>query len=179
MDKRIEKTRQALTSALFGLLEDEPIEEITITKLCAKAHVSRRTFYMHYSNIFEIFEDFRDEMALKVYRALNNETSVSSDIITIFDKILMSNYQGFRQLCLNNRHHALIDDLHKMLFSTFQEVLEISDDDSPKKLALEYISFGIINSYVYWFKHPNFMSYEELNETNRKIIDTNLRLIKK
>ncbi|WP_283680113.1 TetR/AcrR family transcriptional regulator [Lentilactobacillus sp. Marseille-Q4993] len=179
MDKRIEKTKEALTSSLFEMLETQPIENISITDLCNHANVSRRTFYVHYDNIYEIFEDYRDFLALKVYRALQSPDLVADNLLVVFDTILMSNYKGFRQLCLNDRHRSLIDDLHVMLFNTLCDVLNIEENDGKNRLILQYLSFGVINSYVYWFRNPDLMDYDMLTKTNEQIVRTNLELIKK
>jgi AcrR family transcriptional regulator len=53
-DLRIRRTRERLGAALIALLEDKPIEEVTMRQVLDRAGVGRSTFYLHYRF------DFRD-----------------------------------------------------------------------------------------------------------------------
>lgn len=46
-DPRQARTRRALTDALLRLLENAPLDDITVTRLCREAAVHRTTFYGH------------------------------------------------------------------------------------------------------------------------------------
>ena len=50
-DKRVIRTKKAIRTALFKLMESKDIASITISELTTLANVNRRTFYTHYSNI--------------------------------------------------------------------------------------------------------------------------------
>jgi AcrR family transcriptional regulator len=47
-DKRVEKTREALFGAFFGLVLDRPYEDIKVDDIIAIAGVGRSTFYEHF-----------------------------------------------------------------------------------------------------------------------------------
>ena len=178
MDKRVEKTKSALTTALFDLLETQSIDQVSVTELCDKAGVNRRTFYIHYSNVDDIFEDYQNEKSNEVYNTLTRTNGGVETLLDTFDSILMSNYQGFRQLCLNQKHHELIDKLQEMLFNTLEDALLVNQSSANDQLVLQYLSSGLINSYIYWFNHPDRLSYQELAIVNKVIIQSNLALLK-
>jgi AcrR family transcriptional regulator len=48
IDRRIERTRQALLRAFIDLLLNEDIEKVTIAAIVARANVGRSTFYTHF-----------------------------------------------------------------------------------------------------------------------------------
>lgn len=48
-------TLERIDQALLGLLEDTALARIKVVELCAKARVSRTTFYNHYSNVDEVY----------------------------------------------------------------------------------------------------------------------------
>jgi AcrR family transcriptional regulator len=50
-DKRTERTCQALIGAIYSLLENYNLEEISVLKLCEEANVKRATFYLHFADI--------------------------------------------------------------------------------------------------------------------------------
>lgn len=49
-DLRITKTKAALTSSFFKMLEEMPLEDITVNELCDRAGVRRATFYKHFND---------------------------------------------------------------------------------------------------------------------------------
>jgi AcrR family transcriptional regulator len=53
-DLRIIKTRNALMKAIFKLLETKSFNKITIYDICDQAMVSRATFYMHFSDKYDL-----------------------------------------------------------------------------------------------------------------------------
>jgi AcrR family transcriptional regulator len=50
MDRRTQRTRRALYSALLRTLTQRPWEEIDVQSLCDVANVGRSTFYSHFQN---------------------------------------------------------------------------------------------------------------------------------
>ena len=55
MDLRIEKTYRLLTDAFTSLLDEEPYEKISVSKLCNRAMIRRTTFYKHFADKDEFF----------------------------------------------------------------------------------------------------------------------------
>ena len=55
MDLRIEKTYRLLTDAFTSLLDEEPYEKISVSKLCDRAMIRRTTFYKHFADKDEFF----------------------------------------------------------------------------------------------------------------------------
>lgn len=59
-DKRAQKTKNALYGALMELLAEKDISRITIKELTDKADVHRVTFYAHYQDIYELYEEVKE-----------------------------------------------------------------------------------------------------------------------
>ena len=171
MDKRVIKTRQQLRTALFELLEQQSIETITTTKLCQVAGISRRTFYIHYSNVTEIFEDYENDMANLVAERLTQTEGSAPKLLDTFDQILMANFKGFKYLCLNQQHHQLMDRIQKMLFQTFADALFDAQLTGTQQIILNTMTSGLINAYVYWFAHPDALSYADLLRVNQQLVE--------
>ena len=49
-DARVQRTRDALGDALITLMQEKPFDTITVQDVLDRAHVSRSTFYAHYSD---------------------------------------------------------------------------------------------------------------------------------
>ena len=61
--RSIEKTKKMIRSAFIELLgEKKSIENITIGMLAERANVAKSTFYNHYTDIYEVAEEFENEL---------------------------------------------------------------------------------------------------------------------
>jgi|GEM_PF-778720 len=77
-DKRIVRTRHVLEQTLLGMLYAMPLDKVTVTELCRRAHVDRGTFYRHYAS--------RDDLVEKLAERLLDE--FNSDIYLRIERII-------------------------------------------------------------------------------------------
>ncbi|BDZ31969.1 TetR/AcrR family transcriptional regulator [Lactiplantibacillus sp. WILCCON 0030] len=177
MDIRVRKTKQALTAALFERLATQPIDSITVTALCQTAKISRRTFYIHYEHVTDIFEDYQLRLAEQVANSLSGPHLDASTLIATFDHILMTNFSGFKYLCLNQQQHQLVDQLQQMLFETLYDTLPKSQKTPANQLVLTSLAAGVMQTYIYWFNHDQALTYALVTKTNQALIHANLTLL--
>ena len=57
-DLRVRRTKKALADAFLQLLEQKPLDEITVNELCDVAGVRRATFYKHYADKFDFLNAY-------------------------------------------------------------------------------------------------------------------------
>jgi AcrR family transcriptional regulator len=60
-DRRIQSTRNRLGNALIALIEEKPIDEVTVREVLNRAGVGRSTFYVHYSDKDDLFLSVLEE----------------------------------------------------------------------------------------------------------------------
>lgn len=77
-DKRILRTRHIIEQTLLGMLYVMPLDKVSVTELCRRAHVDRGTFYRHYAS--------RDDLAEKLAERLLDE--LNSDIYLRIERII-------------------------------------------------------------------------------------------
>lgn len=77
-DLRVKRTKKALATAFIGLLNEKPLDEITINELCDAADVRRATFYKHYNDKFDFIASFtaalRDEFDREIWEKAGHMT---------------------------------------------------------------------------------------------------------
>lgn len=56
IDPRVKRTRQLLQSALMALVEEKPIDSITVQDIAARAEVNRATFYAHFVDKYDLLD---------------------------------------------------------------------------------------------------------------------------
>ncbi|WP_372747520.1 TetR/AcrR family transcriptional regulator [Litorivivens sp.] len=80
-DARVLRTREALRAAMLELLESQPLEQITIPLLAARAGIGRTTFFRHYPSKDALLDDvatdaIRDLIELTLQGANGNDAEL-------------------------------------------------------------------------------------------------------
>ncbi|HQB32354.1 MAG TPA: hypothetical protein PLI19_03375 [Erysipelotrichaceae bacterium] len=70
-DARVRYTRKVLKESFLTLLKDNPVNKITVKKVCESAHLNRATFYTHYSDCFDLLESIEQELLTAFQKALS------------------------------------------------------------------------------------------------------------
>ncbi|WP_312094615.1 TetR/AcrR family transcriptional regulator [Niallia sp.] len=68
-------TKQAIEDAFSELLEKKDIEDITIKNITERANVNRATFYAHYQDKYQLFDNMIYESASKTVKRYTNHTN--------------------------------------------------------------------------------------------------------
>jgi len=74
-DARVRRTRDALGDALIALMQEKAFETITVQEVLDRAHVSRSTFYTHYSDKDDLLMSDSEEF----FEALSMALSAHGD----------------------------------------------------------------------------------------------------
>lgn len=53
-DRRVRYTKAAIRSSFLSLLEEKPLDKISVTDICKMADINRGTFYSHYSDPYDL-----------------------------------------------------------------------------------------------------------------------------
>lgn len=65
-DRRVRKTKKALREGLAELMLVKELRNITVRELADKADVHRATFYMHYKDIYDLYEQLENAVVDEV-----------------------------------------------------------------------------------------------------------------
>ena len=131
MDKRKianQKVKTSITSALFELLKEKSISEISITEIINKAHVARASFYRNYSSkesvittlIQDILVDYHEEIKFEdgnfytyenIYKSfkcfknmeVRSWTFTALAMVQFFWTCLISSMNISQEICILNR----------------------------------------------------------------------------
>lgn len=70
IDHRVRVTKMLIRKAFTTLLEQKPIQDISIKELCGLAGINRGTFYAHYTDIYDLLSQLEEEMFADFEKAL-------------------------------------------------------------------------------------------------------------
>ncbi len=72
-NRSVRNTRKKLRETLLRLMQDKPVNEITVKELTELADINRGTFYTHYSDVYDMLRSLEDEFFAELDRILEAE----------------------------------------------------------------------------------------------------------
>ncbi len=78
-DRRIRYTKHVIKDTFMQLLEQKPINKITVTELCSQCEINRATFYRYYEDVYDLMEKLKGQYVSELKEAI----SISKDDYTI------------------------------------------------------------------------------------------------
>lgn len=66
IDKRSQRTREALKKTLAQMMIKQNINDITIKNLVVLANINRSTFYLHYTDIFDLLQEMENDIISQI-----------------------------------------------------------------------------------------------------------------
>ena len=166
------RTKKMIRNAFTELLgEKKSMETITATELAEKADISKSTFYNHYENIYEVFEEFENEIIEELSKVLDE---IERDQATEYDayiKKVMDFLKGkedlYRKVIFSPDIKFFIDKLKVTISKkVFAEsvVLPFSSNKAVRYVQIRFLTNACVDTVVDYFKGLFDMTLDEVGE---------------
>lgn len=89
-NKRRQESRLRIERAFANLIQETPLDALTVTQVCKLAQINRSTFYANYPDIADLANQFRGKMAediKEVYREEREHAYNSNNFLKLFQHI--------------------------------------------------------------------------------------------
>ena len=73
-------TQRVIRKTFMELLEERPLNEITVKLIVERCGINRKTFYNHYRDIPDLMEKIHKRAALHIYRSVGRDVYVESTL---------------------------------------------------------------------------------------------------
>ena len=179
-DLRVIKTRQTIRNALSSLMSEMELSDITITALCSRAQINRKTFYRHYRSISDVITEFENELLADFSEILKKSKTSMFDIGAVLGEIsalISGNRDYFVSLLALNpelfsggRVKAM---LRRAIEIALRDIGAIQDERTLHMLS-EYTVSGVLSLYSAWFDEGCAGSLDDVTETARRLASNGL-----
>ena len=96
-DLRVSKTLRAIVAAFMDLIVRKPVQKITVTELARRAEISKGTFYLHYLDIFDLYDKLVRDTAAKLAASFDPYPDLFADPVSFVRTFLFSQVEPFRE----------------------------------------------------------------------------------
>ena len=125
-------TKQTFAAALKELMKKKPLNKITVKDLTEACEVNRKTFYYHFTDIYDLLKWMLEEEAINIVKQF--------DMLTDFrDAALFTlNYIEDNEYILNCVYDAMgRDELKNFLYSDFMPIVERTVSEYEAEMGLK------------------------------------------
>lgn len=149
-------TRMALAASLKKLLEEKPLEKISIRDITEDSEVNRQTFYYHYRDIYDLIEWVFINEGGKVLREHNSYESFQEGFLSIFYYL-----EGNKRLVLSTFHSIGREQLERFLFGEVYKLLSglVNDEiigesisDANKAFIIDFYKYALAGTMFQWIR---------------------------
>ncbi|HZG72150.1 MAG TPA: TetR/AcrR family transcriptional regulator C-terminal domain-containing protein [Chondromyces sp.] len=181
-DLRIVKTKEALHHALLELLNEKALEDISISEICRKAKINRGTFYLHYNQIEDLFEEYFKEITADLARSYQEPyrhvsvlktSELEPSTIRIFHHI--EKYKLFYRIIFSKKvplmyYYLLFEEINHLLL---QDKEAFPKEEVNRQLYCSYQANAIIGMIIYWYQNdfsysPSYLNHQLVQFLNMK-----------
>lgn len=168
-DLRVRRSRKHLIDAICTLVQDRPLQKISVRDITEEAMVNRSTFYAHFIDKHDLFETaIGERMRHGLASELSDLTGFTSANLRILTLISLNMMTSISDNCQQVSTGELVPVFMKVMQHIIYEIvlswtntLDISDTEA-KTLAM-FTTGAIFGSALLWGQQPdNTQSIEEL-----------------
>ena len=134
-------TEAAIQDAFLKLLSEQPFDKITVTQLVDECQITRRTFYYHYSDLYELLDTGSwEECMISASRFAREHKRAVYHI-----------YTSSHRLELEKHVDRISGEMMRSYVEAQAHGLRVSEAD--KKLVCDLYRFGITDIFYEWLEN--------------------------
>jgi AcrR family transcriptional regulator len=175
MDRRQRKTREAIFTALIGLLSQKDFSQITVGQIIQQADVGRATFYAHFETKDDLLKALCEELYCHLFDAMEGHDHrhifscdpPESVFLHLFGH-LQRNDNGILQLLSGQNNRLFLQYFKSGLTKLVQSQLPLfaarKSEKLPDSFWLDHIAATFIETLRWWTENGMKQSPETITE---------------
>ena len=179
------RSRRLIRDAYVNLMQEKPIDKISISDIVREADLNRGTFYAHYSNPMDVLMEIANEILGDVEGffadfSFTDFLQNPMPLLLRVEKMLADNLDFYRRINLNTASIGFTDQIKKILveyISSNKSVPEKLRNNPHFTVALELFAGGLISVYLGFVLGTIRASAREITETISILISQSALLL--
>lgn len=169
MDLRVIKTQKSIRNAFLELRKKKSIEKITVKELSEIAMINKATFYLHYSDIYELADEIENNTIQEIFDELHYVDNIFTSTSEFTKEIVMAFYHKHDIISIlfsDIRSGKLVDKIEQEM----KKHTLINDNDLEKKMMLTFLIQGAFHTAIKYKNENAEKVYSTLSAFSEKII---------
>lgn len=177
-DRRIRRTQRLLKESLVALMSKKAFKDITIKDITELADLNRGTFYLHYSDTYELLMAMENDVLNDFQNMINGyfETKPGNSLMSLLQPIIHYIVEN-EEICRNLFENSASNDflikfktlVHKngaALIERLYPACKTTDSD----YFFEFVTYGLIGILKRWLDGGTAQTEEEIAKISNDAI---------
>lgn len=180
------RSKRLIRQAFAELVDEKgDINKITVKEIILRADISKSTFYAHYVDIYDVIEEFENELIVAINRSIDDFLKDNSEEFMPYINSLLNlfkeNESLYKKLFKVEAEVNFIEKIKRMILKKLNVVLTKQLSGIPEKKVKFYLDFltnGITYLVADYFKGNLDATLDEIANEINKMLKTILMVIK-
>lgn len=169
-------TRNNIIVSFWSLMDEKNINQITIKEITERAGIYRSTFYLHYTDIYQLLDQEENKL-INQWEEVMYDFSIEDGVEALIP-LLADFYESHsdRMFLLLEKHgdRNYEKKMKATIYKRMKEVLNI-DTDSTFDFVFEFYITAIISTMSKWYMEKNKTSLEQIIIMVHELIENGLQ----
>ena len=173
-------TKKAIAEAFFRLLDQKPLDKITVKDIVEECDITRRTFYYHYQDIYALVEDIlRAETEKVVSQYCDPDTWEEGFLVA--SHFVLENRRAIFHL-RNSVHRDEVDKYvdtiaSEVMFGYIKKISKgIPAKEEDKRLICEFYKNALVGLVKTWLDSGMKYDPEQIIRRTGMLFDGNIKV---
>lgn len=177
------QNESAAPEGLARLMQQKSIKEISVKELVDEVDINRSTFYLHYTDIYQMLHKIEEEAMQNITEVMQNHLidPGNPDSVLPFIVQFFSIMDNDRDLCLAllgpHGDMAFVEQIENLLAETFLKQLpdRFPKNDPDIKYPYAFILNGCVGLIRTWLSSPQSESPEQVARLTYHLIENTIQ----
>lgn len=170
------RSRRLINTALADLLQEKPLDKITVTDVVKKAEINRGTFYAHYADVPDVINHLIEQTFSDITAVIStpphNIVEMPIVLLRQVQTILESDLDFYKKVMASNASTFMQEQLVSIVMDYLLQHEKDYDvkDHNQFVLNIHFCAGGLIYLYREWFAGNSTLSLNELTAHGASMI---------
>lgn len=157
MDARVRYTQMVIKNSFIKLLEQKPLNKVTVKEICELSEINRATFYKYYCDAYDLLEKLETEFLSELQKKVQESAQKGfRETFTLIMESIKADGKAYQTLFSEN------GDPHfpsRILDSCYKQSILSNDGDNFSNMTLNertwsyyFIAYGCSGILSQWIK---------------------------
>lgn len=171
------RSQKLIIEALVDLLQEKPLDKITVTDVVNRAEINRGTFYAHFSDVPDVIHHLIMGIFSTIRQAISEEPKTLSDIPHALLKRIQTMLEDDMQFCQKVMNSGASLMMQEQLIAIVMDYMLQHEhvygfgDHQRYEMTIRFCAGGLGNLYRDWFAGKLELTPDQLTQEAENMVN--------
>lgn len=162
--QQCERTCYLLADSIKELMEEAPLEKITVKDIVENCNLTRQTFYRYFKDKYDLVNWYFEKLAQKSFKQMGISCTLKEGLMKKF-RFIRNEKRFFTEAFLVEDCNSLLNYDYECIYDFYKEkiIRKTGELDDKTAFLLSMYCHGSISMTVEWVKNDMKLSDDELS----------------